>query len=107
MLHHCSAGFHQACRTDGNWANVQFMEYRYICSTDSSMEFRETDIQSKTFVNFIEGWEVDFPSIVFAYKPDDGKGLYDRIKMISNYVGGVQSQCAVAKKYESQRNKDQ
>lgn len=102
-----SPGCHQAIRPDGSWADVQFIEYRYACSTGSSMEFREADIRSKTFIHSLDNYEVDFPSIVFAYKSDDGKGLYDRIKMISNYIGGIQSQCAVAKKYESQRNKDQ
>jgi hypothetical protein len=84
---------------------VQFVEYRY--STSDGLELREEDIRSKEFIHFAKNWDVDFPSIVFAYKPDDGKGLYDRIKMMSNYVGGIPSQCAVFKKFEGQRNKDQ
>ena len=102
-------GYHQACRSDGSWVNVQFIEYRYryVSDTGISKDFKETDIQSNKFVHSVDSWEIDFPSIVFAYKPDDGKGLYDRIKTMSNYIGGIQSQCAVAKKFESQKNKDQ
>ena len=59
------------------------------------------------FVHFAENFEVDFPSIVFYCKPDDGSPLYNRIKVLSNYFGGVQTQCAVIPNYNKQRNKDQ
>ena len=69
--------------------------------------FQESDIKSKSFKHLADNWEIDFPSIVFAYKPDDSKPLYDRIKVVSNYFGGVQSQCAVMTKFDGQRNQDQ
>ena len=72
------------------------------------MRFYEHDITSKQFLHLDRDWEVDFPSIVFAYKPDEDKALYDRIKAVSNHFGGVQSQCAVMTKYDGQGNrKDQ
>ena len=46
--------------------------------------FNDRDIQSKEYIHYAENFEVDFPSIVFVYLPDDGKALYDRIKVMSN-----------------------
>ena len=48
---------------------------------------------------------MDFPSIVFYCKPDDGSPLYNRIKVLSNYLGGIQTQCAVIPTFNKQRNK--
>lgn len=59
------------------------------------------------FVHLVRDWEIDFPSIVLMYKPDDGKPLYNRIKVMTNHFGGIQSQCAVQPTFDRQRNKDQ
>jgi hypothetical protein len=75
-------GFHQALREDGSWNNVKFVKYCYI--SPKGFVSSESDIQMKTFYHFAEDFEVDFPSIVFVYLPDDGKALYDRIKAVSN-----------------------
>lgn len=99
-------GRHQAFRSDGTWRDVAFDGYRYVCPKHEP--FHEDDIKSKEFLHLEKDWKVDFPSIVLAYKPDDNKALYDRIKVVSNNFGGVQSQCAVMTKYEGQGNrKDQ
>jgi hypothetical protein len=74
-------GFHQAIK-DGSWHNVNFVGHCYM--TNKGCEFEEHDIQSKEFIHYAENFEVDFPSIVFVYLPDDGKALYDRIKIMSN-----------------------
>lgn len=102
-LHYSLLGHHQACRSNGVWENVKFIEYCYVGANGA--EFSARDVQSKEFVNFAEDFEVDFPSIVFYCKPDDGSPLYNRIKVLSNYLGGVQTQCAVIPNFNKQRNK--
>eukprot|EP00571_Detonula_confervacea_P016014 CAMPEP_0172307988 /NCGR_PEP_ID=MMETSP1058-20130122/8723_1 /TAXON_ID=83371 /ORGANISM="Detonula confervacea, Strain CCMP 353" /LENGTH=1152 /DNA_ID=CAMNT_0013020311 /DNA_START=101 /DNA_END=3559 /DNA_ORIENTATION=- len=100
-------GRNQACRRDGTWKDVSFVGHCYLCP-ESNSEFVEHDIQSKQFLHLAKDHEVDFSSMMFVYKPDDDKALYNRIKVVSNCFGGVQSQCAVMKKFEGQgKRKDQ
>jgi hypothetical protein len=75
-------GENQACRHDGSWQSVTFVGHCYF--SDKQQVFSDRDIQSKKFYHYAEDYEVDFPSIVFVYLPDDGKALYDRIKVMSN-----------------------
>jgi hypothetical protein len=74
-------GFHQAIK-GGSWHNVNFVGHCY--TTNKGFVFEEHEIQSKEFIHYAENFEVDFPSIVFVCLPDDGKALYDRIKIMSN-----------------------
>ena len=32
-----------------------------------------------------------------SYLPDDGKVLYNQVKVMSNHFGGIQTQCAIQK----------
>mmetsp|Transcript_54670 Transcript_54670/g.116171 ORF Transcript_54670/g.116171 Transcript_54670/m.116171 type:complete len:233 (-) Transcript_54670:868-1566(-) len=103
-------GRHQACRHRGEtitWHDVTFVGICYSCPQENNLVLSEADVQSKEFVHLAEDWEIDFPSIALIYKPDDSKALYNRIKVCSNHFGGIQSQCAVKGKYESQRAPDQ
>ena len=77
-----SLGCHQAIKPDGSWHDVKFDGHCYI--TGKGHVFNDRDIQSKEYIHYAENFEVDFPSIVFVYLPDDGKALYDRIKVMSN-----------------------
>ena len=87
------------------WESVTFVGFCYECSDKIVLE--EGDIKSKEFIHLARDWEVDFPSIVFVYLPDDGKALYNQVKVMSNHFGGIQTQCAVQKKYDMQRQKEQ
>jgi len=51
--------------------------------------------------------EVECPSLVFAYLPDDNKDNYHYIKMLSHFFKGVQSQCVVSEKFIMQRRPEQ
>ena len=75
-------GENQACRHDGSWQNVKFVGHCYF--SQKGQVFSDRDIQSKEFYHYADHYEVDFPSIVFVYLPDDGKALYDRIKVMTN-----------------------
>lgn len=75
-------GEHQACRYDGSWHNVTFVGHCFLAP--KGQVFSDGDIQTKKFYHHAEDYQVDFPSIVFVYLPDDGKALYDRIKVMSN-----------------------
>jgi len=75
-------GRHQAIKSDGSWHDVTFDGHCYM--TGKGYVFNVHDIQSKEYIHYAENFEVDFPSIVFVYLPDDGKALYDRIKVMSN-----------------------
>ena len=79
-------GANQACRKDGSWHNVKFVGHCFFSPKGSpkGRVFSDSDIQTKKFYHHAEDYEVDFPSIVFVYLPDDGKALYDRIKVMSN-----------------------
>mmetsp|Transcript_13918 Transcript_13918/g.25407 ORF Transcript_13918/g.25407 Transcript_13918/m.25407 type:complete len:806 (-) Transcript_13918:62-2479(-) len=102
-------GHHQALKRFGNderWMNVTFVSHVYQCKDKSIVEV--ADVKSFSYVYLAKDWDVDFPSLILAFLPDADKAMYDRIKYVSNICGGIQSQCAVAKKYSSQGNrKDQ
>ena len=99
-------GRHQEKRNSSEeWDNVSFAEHCY--RTYEGLVISEQDIASKEFIHFAEDWEVDFPSLLLVYTPDDKKPLYDRTKVIANYLAGIQSQNSVMSKFESQPNKDQ
>jgi hypothetical protein len=55
----------------------------------------------------VEEWQLECPSIIFVRLKDDNAQVYNFIKLMSNIMNGVQSQCFVSSKYESQRTKDQ
>lgn len=96
---------HEACRSNGSWQAVNFDKFCFECpqGSEKPLVFGEGDIMNTQFFHLAENWEVDFPSIVFVIKPTDDKPLYDRIKVMSNYFGGIPSQCVVLAKYKSQR----
>ena len=100
-----SADRHEACRSNGSWQAVNFDKFCFECpqGSEKPLVFGEGDIMNTQFFHLAENWEVDFPSIVFVIKPTDDKPLYDRIKVMSNYFGGIPSQCVVLAKYKSQR----
>ena len=99
-------GRHQARHhSSEEWDNVSFAEHCYI--TYEGFQISEQEIASKEFINLAEDWEVDFPSLLLVYTPDDKKPLYDRTKVIANYLAGIQSQNSVKSKFEEQQNKDQ
>lgn len=75
-------GVNQACRNDGSWHTVEFVGRCYF--SQKGQVLNDHDIHSKKFYHYAEDYEVDFPSIVFVCLPDDGKALYDRIKVMSN-----------------------
>jgi len=50
---------------------------------------------------------VECTSIVFVILPDDSTENYGLVKMVCNFLLGVQSQCIVKSKFEGQRSKDQ
>lgn len=106
LTYSCCSGGHEACKNDGTWHPVNFERHLYMCPSSEDI-INEADISDKELLHHTEDWAVDFPSILFVYKPDDSKALYDRIKVMSNYFGGIPTQCGVMAKYRNQRNKDQ
>lgn len=58
-----------------------------------SEEFDPVPVPIKDLV--IEKWQIQVPSIVFFFLPDDSKDVYDRIKMLSDIEFGVNTQCLV------------
>ena len=106
---------HRVLQSDGSLRAADFIGFCYLAkwktaedNSEMILEVSEADIKSKQFLHPASQWEVDFPQIVLAYLPDDGKPLYNRLKVMSNYVGGIQSQCAVMQKFKSQGSrKDQ
>jgi hypothetical protein len=45
--------------------------------------------------------------IILVYLRDDATNTYNQVKMASWHIYGVPSACAVHKKFESQKNRDQ
>ncbi|KAL7551535.1 hypothetical protein ACHAWF_014721 [Thalassiosira exigua] len=105
------SGRHQALKrgpwddVTGAWVDVTFDHFCYFCPKGNK-KIREQDIKHMKFVHLAEDWDVDFPSIMFVYLPDNGKALYNRVKVMTNYFGGVVTQCAVSTEFERQTKKD-
>jgi len=51
--------------------------------------------------------DVECPSLVFVYLPDDTSDNYNYVKMLSHFFNGVQSQCVVSDKYNKQKRPEQ
>jgi hypothetical protein len=67
----------------------------------------DSDCESYEPLFTVKKWQLECPSIVFVRLKDDNAQVYNLVKMISNVMNGVQSQCFVSSKYEGQRSKDQ
>ena len=100
---------HEAFR-DGRWVPVTFERYYYGILNDNNQVHtfvKDYDVQDPMPIQFINIKSVECPALVFVYLPDDSTDTYNAVKMISHFFWGLQCSCAVAKKFESQRNPDQ
>mmetsp|Transcript_13807 Transcript_13807/g.27990 ORF Transcript_13807/g.27990 Transcript_13807/m.27990 type:complete len:1077 (+) Transcript_13807:697-3927(+) len=110
-----SKGRHEAIRRSNgeeNWVTVNFIGYCYECRDTKNTGVildvvEEHDVEAFSYIHNICDWEVECPSLIISYHPDKDKALYDKVKCVTNQIGGYQSQIAVAETFERQKNKNQ
>jgi len=99
---------HKEARDDsGSWRSVDRSEIVFKVNVgDEEKVVAERDIQESKPVIILEEWQIEKP-MVFIYLPTDNQQTYYQVKMMADFEFGVASQCAVDKKFTSQRNPDQ
>eukprot|EP00559_Dactyliosolen_fragilissimus_P005779 CAMPEP_0184858258 /NCGR_PEP_ID=MMETSP0580-20130426/3389_1 /TAXON_ID=1118495 /ORGANISM="Dactyliosolen fragilissimus" /LENGTH=1354 /DNA_ID=CAMNT_0027354333 /DNA_START=16 /DNA_END=4080 /DNA_ORIENTATION=+ len=108
-------GYHEA-KLDGKWVPAKFDKFVFAIIGDNNLPILDNgiircvpfDVPKDAQESLIVAEkDVECPSIVFVYLPDNKADTYNVVKMISHFHHGVQSSCAVAQKFSSQRNPDQ
>ena len=88
-----------------SWIPVTFVSYCFKCEDKRVVDDRDASVES--YLHIADDFKIDCPSLIFVFVPEKDKALYDTIKYVTNICGAVQSQVAVAEKYNGQKNKDQ
>jgi hypothetical protein len=90
------------------WQAAEFHGYIYELPPGSIQQYIDHDeCTNVTPILNVSASDIECPSVVFAYLPNTDSSTYSIIKMVSMFVCGVQSQCAVATNFAKQRNPDQ
>jgi len=94
---------------NSRWSEVTFDKFIYAIVDDDGNPANEVDVDGiAAEPDLIVGEEeVECPAIVFVYLRDDNTSTYSAVKMVSHFVHGVPSSCAVSTKFSKQRNPDQ
>eukprot|EP00978_Attheya_sp_CCMP212_P040291 scaffold218318_cov59-Attheya_sp.AAC.1 len=99
---------HQAKNTDGVWQAAEFCGYIYELPPGSVPQFIDpAECTNGTPILNVSASDIECPSVVFAYLPNDDARTYRILKMVSKFDCGVRSQCVIATKFAEQRNPDQ
>eukprot|EP00978_Attheya_sp_CCMP212_P003703 scaffold7804_cov58-Attheya_sp.AAC.3 len=99
---------HQAQNLDGVWHAAEFCGYSYELPPGSVTQYiDQAECTNVTPMINKSASDIECPSVLFAYLPNDDASTYLILKMVSKFDCGVQSQCAVATTFAKQRNPDQ
>jgi hypothetical protein len=94
-------------RNGNAWERVEFE--RHIYMLEKTGEFvNESDIEPHIPMYMLEKGQIhenlEIPSIVFVFLPDDKAQSYGVTKALSYFQYGVTTQCVITKSFDKQRN---
>jgi len=96
---------HKAKRDD-KWVNVRFKKMVYQLKNSTTVDPNETEVNPMPIVR-VDLNQVECPSLVFVYLPDETTETYHFVKLLAQFEFGVQSQCVVSTKFCSQKRPEQ
>jgi hypothetical protein len=99
-------GIYEEKTERGDWIDIPFRG-DYVYQLESGEIIPERDVMNAEPFHVIRSFQIECPSIVFVRLRDDDTQTYHFIKLVSNILNSVQSQCFVHQKYSSQSNPDQ
>jgi ribosomal protein S17 len=83
------------------WEQVTFVEFQWT-TKDGNVVGKDAVVRSVKCD--YKMWQVECPAIIFVVFQNIEKEGYSLVKMLSNFMNGVQSQCIVKATHDRQRN---
>jgi hypothetical protein len=90
-----SIGFERRIQETGRWQFVEFRNTYAFQLVGANASIDADEVRDKKPQVLVDKWQVDVPSIVLVQMEENNKETYNVVKLLTNIVEGVQSQCFI------------